>query len=455
MAMVTPDNTSSQTSDFTVSEAIIGPLLATVVALEMVLALLANLFIVVCTLCVPRTLRKPSTIFLLNLALSNLIMSTLFMPFTVVTAGVGEWMAGANTAQKSGLCSFVGFVFSFSVSASVHTLAAISFDRFLFIVKPLRYRQIMTPWVTLLIALGINVIAVLFSITPLVGLGEYGFGPNTASCLVIFEGNNDYVIFVTVESTIPLGIILITSIWTFIFTRRFIRKSFKRQRGVSLQDDNSAQKSVYNNKLRNLLGIFGMLMIVNAISFLPFIVVSTVGIVVGFENIPPALYATMFTLFLLNNVTNPLVQSYFRRELWERVVALGKKVMVREVVLLFGERARMWLGLSGDRNNGSLMTTGANTPNDCIHHVQPGEPRVHAIALSGSVEKNDGTMELNMLSLPQQLEAENGTTCPITSLEEAELNLNMKNVAKIPQSYVDAGDKVVKEVKLENKDNSV
>ena len=450
MALITVNNSRTETSDFTVSEAIVGPLLAVVVALEMGLALLANSFILVFTLGQPKTLGKPSTILLLNLALSNLIMSTVFMPFTVVTAGAGEWIFGANEAQKSIVCSSVAFVFSFAVSASVHTLSAISFDRFLFIVKPLRHRQIMRPWTALLIVLGIYVLAVLFNITPFVGLGEYAFSPPIASCIPVWAGNTDYVIYVTVESTIPLGIILVTSIWTFLFTQRFIKKSYNRQRGSSIKDDDNVSKSVYNNRLRNLLGIFGMLMVANAISFLPFIVISIVGIAIGLSDIPDVLYAMMFTLCLLNNVTNPLIQFYFRKELWNFALAFGKR-MVRQVALLLGKRTRMCLGHASDDENMS-HTTEMNTLDDHIH-VQVEETRSLAISLSENAVNNSGTIELNTLSLPQQMEVENIATCAVTGSDEAKLKMTVQKGPKIPPSS--AGDESAKLDKLENNGSSV
>ena len=448
--MSTAANNSS--SDFTVSEAIVSPLLASIVALETVLAVLANTFILIFTLRDPRTLlRKPSTILLLNLALSNLVMSTVFMPFTVVTAAAGQWIFGADEMQKSNVCSFVAFVFSFSVSASVHTLPAISFDRFLFIVKPLRHRQIMRPWVTLLIVSGIDVMAVLFNVTPFVGLGEYDFAPSIASCVPIFPGNTDYVIYIATESIFPLGILLVTTIWTFLFTRRFIRKSYKHQRGASVKGDDGVHKSVYNSKLRNLVGIFGALMVVNGITFLPFIVISIIGIGIGLSNIPDILYATMFVLFLLNNVTNPLVQSYFRKELWDSVLAFGRRILWK-VASLFGKRTALCLGEPADRD--ISHTTGMNTLDDQAH-VQAKEARSHAKVLSANAVDSNGAIELNMLSLSQNLEAENTTTYAITGLGETKFKMTVQNGAKISPLCAKAGDKNVDVDKLENKVNSV
>ena len=417
------DNATSEPGNFTISEHVIGPLLAAFVALEMILAVLANSFILIFSLCNPRNLRKASTVLFLSLSLSNLFLSVAFMPFTVITAGAGEWIFGANEEEKSSFCSLVGFVFSLSVWISACLLSAISFDRFLFIVKPIQYRQIMKPWVGLLTVLGIVLLSTLFNIAPFIGLGEYAFAPITASCIPIWLGNADYLIYITVGSTIPLGIILITTIWTFLFTRRFIKENYKRQRGASLQSEDSVQNSVYNYRLRNLFGIFGMLMVVNAISFLPFIVLSVVGMSVGFHNVPAFLYTVVFVLFLFNNVANPLVQSYFRKELWQSA-------------LLFGRRLRTSSGLIGDRNK-CTHPTRMSTVDDPLC-IQSQESRnCTKTDVAEMVTHGEEMTEPKELNLSQLLDSTNRSTACSSSncSDEANPKTATQESSKVPLPF--------------------
>ena len=419
-------NKSSEASyNFTVSEDIIGPLMAAFMTLETLLAVLANCFILIFTLCDFKSLRKSSTLFLMSLTLCDLVMSSVFMPFTVITAGAGEWIFGANEKEKLAVCQFVALVFSLSVSASVHTLAAISFERFLFIVKPARHRQIMKPWVAVLVVLGIMLAAIVFNIIPFLGLGEYGFSPAIASCIPIWDGNTGYVIYVTTESTIPFGIIFVTTIWTFLFTRRFIRRRYQHQRSISVESINVVHKQDYNHRMRNLFGIFGMLLLANAISFLPFISLSIVGTFVGFASIPAPLYATAFMLFLLSNVTNPLVQSYFRRELWDSV-------------LLFGKRIKNYLGVTregGDSFCTTRINTGTTRINTCtaddLTHVQMRENKSH-VNFVIEIDMHAGeAIELNEFQLPadQTQEEENISDHTSCHAMENEFNLSVKNLS--------------------------
>ena len=111
--------------------------------------------------------------------------------------------------------------------------------------------------------------------------------------------------------------------WTYIFTRNFLKNDFKRREAI-LNDnkDRIHEKSVYSIRVRNLIGIFGMLLLFNVISFSPYIIARIIGLVVGLENIPPAVYAAVLILFLLNNVTNSVIQSYFRRDLHDAIIRL-------------------------------------------------------------------------------------------------------------------------------------
>ena len=151
-SMSSPNLTDSSPCRWCLNDRVSGPALATFVSIEFVLSLTINLFICVFTLMHARTmLKKASTLLLFNLALSNLFMTILYMPFVIVASGAEEWIIGQSDEVRNGFCQFTGFVFAYATTISVDTLAAISFDRFLFIAKAHIYHRIMT-WKT---ALGI------------------------------------------------------------------------------------------------------------------------------------------------------------------------------------------------------------------------------------------------------------------------------------------------------------
>ena len=143
---VDPENsTDPSLCRWCLKESLVGPVIASFVSIEFVLSLAINLFICTFTLMhARRMLTKASTLLLFNLTLSNLLVTVLYMPFVIVASAAEEWIIGNSDEVRNGFCQFTGLVFAYTTSVSVHTLAAISFDRFLFIVKAQIYHRIMT-----------------------------------------------------------------------------------------------------------------------------------------------------------------------------------------------------------------------------------------------------------------------------------------------------------------------
>jgi len=113
-------NLFNESDTFFVSEDIIGSLLAAVIGIEMILAMIANSFIILYTVSHVKVLKQPSTIFLSSLAVANLLMSCLFMPFTIITAAAGEWIFGKTEEEKETTCQVVGFVFAYTVGLQIN-----------------------------------------------------------------------------------------------------------------------------------------------------------------------------------------------------------------------------------------------------------------------------------------------------------------------------------------------
>ncbi len=146
----------------------------------------------------------------------------------------------------------------------------------------------------------------------------------------MWVGNRGYVIFFSSLGLIPLTTITVTSVWTFIFTRGYLRRHLREERAQSLslkrKNSGETQNSIYSEKIRNLFGVFGLLLLFNILTSLPYISASVIGLIIGLENIPDQVYTTVFIMFLLSNVTNSIIQAYFRKELLDAVKDLCRKV---------------------------------------------------------------------------------------------------------------------------------
>lgn len=85
-----------------------------------------------------RTLRKLSNLFFISLAISDLLMASIVMPFALVNDLTDTWMFG-NDFCKLWIATDV-----MSSTASILNLLAISLDRYVHIKDPLQY----TEWIT-------------------------------------------------------------------------------------------------------------------------------------------------------------------------------------------------------------------------------------------------------------------------------------------------------------------
>ena len=319
-------------SYYGLAEGINGPVFAVAVGIELMLALVPNLFIVLYTLCHHKVLEQPSMIFLTGLALVNLLMTVLFLPFTVISAAAGEWIFGQTAEQKDGMCQFVGFVFSLAVTLTFHMLALVSIDRFLFITKPFVYRNyMMRPWVAYAMLVTVWIVGVLQNILPFIGFGRNDYARRVASCLPVWD-YVDYVIYYTTLTLVPVVIIVITTLWTFCFARAFLRRRRDEKlklasMAMSTQRVTVDYSHIYTKKVCHLFGMFGMLLVVLVASIVPFILAGVAYVSVGLENVPSQAYATAFIIYFASNIAYPTVQAYFRRDIRNALVNGFRRIL--------------------------------------------------------------------------------------------------------------------------------
>ena len=294
--------------NFTLNEDINGPVLSTFIALEMVTGFVANLFVIIVTFCHPKSLKQPSTIFLTSLLLADLVVVVFVMSFNVIATASGGWIFGQSVEEKYGVCQFVGFMFWYATNLVLTTLAIVSFDRCLSIVKPFIHKQYMKPHTAVIIIVITWIICAMLSTAPLYGFGRFVYSKNQGTCVP--EWTAFYLIVSVLICVTMMGIIVVTSIWTCCFTRRFLQQN---------QTDNN---NIYVSKNRRVIGIFGSLLLACALCFGPGKL--TTFIYIFYIYIP---YLSIFSAFCFYFITiaNPLVQSFFRPDIRDTVKYMFSK----------------------------------------------------------------------------------------------------------------------------------
>ena len=286
------------------------PAVAAVLSIETVAGLVANVVILCITLYQRKSWKQSSTIFFTSLILAHLVLLLVYLPLSIIAIAAEEWIFGRSFEEKSGTCSFAAYVFWYCLMVITLTLDAISFDRFLFIVKPHLHKRFMRPWVALTLTIAIWILSAILNSAPFFGLGVFRYENWFGSCIPVWI-SIDFVAYSLTIIILFLSVIVITSLWTFCFTRRFMNEQ-------SLLTTSDA----YTSQKKRLFGIFGSMLIVYGICFTP----GTIMIIlIPFVESPTELFLTSYICILFITVANPVVQSYFRPEIKSTLLAICQR----------------------------------------------------------------------------------------------------------------------------------
>ena len=144
--------------------------------------------------------------FVIALGVSDILMPTLCMPFSVVTLFRGRWMFGKS------FCRFHGFAVLTFALASLQTMGLIAVSRYFCVVKPEKYAVLFKKQRSLLYIAVVWCAALVGSLPPMFMIknGKFEFQPGKAMCSYTFESNIAYTVFIEcVYVAAPLIIITI------------------------------------------------------------------------------------------------------------------------------------------------------------------------------------------------------------------------------------------------------
>ncbi|XP_019860761.1 PREDICTED: rhodopsin-like [Amphimedon queenslandica] len=305
------DSMSFNSTDFVLTGDINSPTYAAALGIEGVIGIIANVAVLLMTLYQRKSWNQPSTIFFTSLLLSSLIIALVYL-MSSFAVGAEEWIFGNTFEEKNGSCIFFGFFLYYGGMLNAATLAVISFDRFLFIVKPHLHKQFMRPRVALILIIGVWLLCSLINTIPFYGFGVFGYLYDNGVCSLIYEHSGLYLLVLLVVYPMIYCIIASTSIWTFFFTRSFIKRQGR-----------SVDSGVYQSKNKKLFGIFGSMLLSYILTLLPSYFVALLVFIFGQLD---SAFAFGIGTYGLISIMNPLIQSYFRPEIKETLVLFAKKI---------------------------------------------------------------------------------------------------------------------------------
>lgn len=264
-----------------------------------------------------------TSIFLLNLALTDIGIALANLPFAFISICLDRWVFGPV------YCVIDGFVAIYLPVVSITTILLITVHRSIVCLYPLK----------ILITRRLALIACLFSwcwslivpIPPLFGISHYEYSPTRGFCRINFvqsEGENSRInnLFVlgitTVFVILPLAVIsvlnliLLVTSWKLTLSIPKPNPSAKNDTKIEIirkkMDSISDQKAFRTVTL--VVGAFIM-------CWLPQVLVTFIGIATK-KTAPPAIGTFQALLVMANSAMNPFIYTYVNKDFRSRFVQL-------------------------------------------------------------------------------------------------------------------------------------
>lgn len=334
------------------------PIVATVLLIFFVISFIWNLFIIVTFLVKRRLLREPGNILLLNLAVGDFLVSITTLFFSAITEIAREFIFGQSDVVRCRFCNFTGVFVMFLLTSSLHTLTALSVDRFLLLSQPFRYKKIMKVWVAVVIVIVIWVISFIIAILPVAGFGQLEFNTRFGYCIPRFTGvnlvsgikNYYYVLFMVIEAIIVLIVLAITSLWTYRIVAKFLRANFHRRATYKKSNEQRDESLHHQKQQKQLVKVFGALFLSNIISYTPVIIVVVIFAALPADQVPPEVFIFGWICYLTTPVVHPVIESLFVKDL-RLIVQRGKKGLRRASTMILRRSTSLFYKKDLDRAN--------------------------------------------------------------------------------------------------------
>lgn len=190
---------------------------AIVLSIIIVLTIIGNILVIL-SVFTYKPLRIVQNFFIVSLAVADLTVALLVLPFNVAYSILGRWEFGIYLCKMWLTCDIM------CCTSSILNLCAIALDRYWAITDPINYAQKRTVGRVLLLIAGVWILSLLISSPPLVGWNDW---PEEFTSASPCELNSDpgYVIYSSLGSFfIPLIIMATVYIEIFVATRRRLRE---------------------------------------------------------------------------------------------------------------------------------------------------------------------------------------------------------------------------------------
>lgn len=265
--------------------------------------------------------REPTHFLLLNLAISDLLLCVLVMPFTITAGFAGECIFGNSDYTRCKVCQ-ASVILSALTLFSLHILSVISVDRFLFIKFPLRYDNYVTVRRMTVVVILTWVLASLLSIPPLFGLGDMDYTRSISTCTPRFQYRTNltrniyYMMMLILESLLPIAVLFVSNVWVICIAQKHLLVIYRANKASTskhvwtLCREGVLEKlSVVHRKQVRLVCVFIVIVTANAINWIPLIIRSLLSLLYGYDNLTAGSAVFVYLCFISHSVIHPLIEA--------------------------------------------------------------------------------------------------------------------------------------------------
>lgn len=226
-------------------------------------------------------------LFILNLAVCDLVLATLDTTFSISSSFRGKWLYG------SAGCYFYGFFHYFFISNTVSTLAVISVDRFYYITKPGRaHTSIITKFRACVLIGMVYAYTFVFTIPPVIGWNSFVEEKHFFSgCYIDYSDQSAASISYSLTASVflflfPLTVMLYCYVKIFLAVRNSTRRTITRQSSVIGVAGNTTRKKFPLMKRTHIQTAKMIVMAVffSMIVWVPYVLVSLIKAFSGGNN---------------------------------------------------------------------------------------------------------------------------------------------------------------------------
>ncbi|XP_074855682.1 melanopsin [Carettochelys insculpta] len=250
-------------------------------------------FLVIYAFCRSKSLRTPANMFIINLAISDFLMSITQAPIFFATSLHKHWIFGKKGCE---LYAFCGALFGIT---SMITLMAIALDRYFVITRPLASIVVMSKKKALIILLAVWLYSLAWSLPPFFGWSAYVPEGLLTSCTWDYMSFTPSVrAYTMLLFCFVFFIPLIAIIYSYVFIFKAIKNANKAVQNIG-SDDNKVSQRQYQ-KMKNewkMAKIALIVILLYVISWSPYSAVALVAfagyahVLTPFMNTIPAVIA--------------------------------------------------------------------------------------------------------------------------------------------------------------------